>query len=97
MAKIFNDFFHSQSQIITTNSYLKKKNRDISLLQTVNIWRQYILQQRDERDKQWAEALHWIPFYITIGMAMFFHALMVKSQKIQSVWIFMRWETAEEM
>lgn len=25
MAKIFNDFFHSQSQIITTNSYLKKK------------------------------------------------------------------------
>lgn len=52
MAKIFNDFFHSQSQIITTNSYLKKKNRDISLLQTVNIWRQYILQQRDERDKQ---------------------------------------------
>lgn len=37
--KCLDKFCHLQSQIITTNSYLKN-NRSISLLQTVNIWRQ---------------------------------------------------------
>lgn len=59
----------------------KKKNSDISLLQTVNIWRQQILLIRDERDRQWTEDLHQIPFYITITMAMFLHVLIVKKSK----------------
>lgn len=37
--KCLDKFCHLHSQIITTNSYLKN-NRSISLLQTVNIWRQ---------------------------------------------------------
>lgn len=72
--------FHPLSQIITTNSYLKKQQRH--QLATDSQHLEAIVSTKTRwKGRQWTEDLHQILIHITIRMAMFLPALIDKISK----------------